>query len=215
MKSDIIAEKMKSSFKDTMGLTQEASLEEIGSKNPLLSDVTIGRFDGGYSLFNTVGSETIGYVIAQDSVSRTEVEKALSDTLGIDDPKARAELMSKLDDKGVLPKPQSIELEDNERGKIKVNRTTAEYCAIQMPNGDTIMFDRKSASTEAIAERLSLDRSADKSLIKTLNRAITEKNTRPAFSEVVKSAVNRSETAKQAPDMAKSKTTPNRSQEER
>jgi hypothetical protein len=213
MKAEIIAEKMKSSFGEDLSLSKESALEEIGSKNPLLSDVTIGRFNGGYSLFNTIGSETLGYVIAQDSVSRTEIEKALSDTLGIDDPKARAELMSKLDDKGILPKPQSIELEDSERGKIKISTTTADYSAIQMPNGDTVMFDRKSASTEAIAERLSLDRETDKSLIKSINRAISEKNTRPAFSEIVKSAVNRSETAKQMPDI--SKTIPNRSQEER
>jgi ABC-type phosphate transport system auxiliary subunit len=199
IKAGAIAEKVKRCGNFDVNIDEK--LESIQAKNPLLSDCMLGKFDGGYSLFNTIGAETVGYVIAGNDVSRTEIEMALADTLKIDDPAARAELMSKLDEKGILPVPKISELEDKTRGKIKVRQTTKDYCSVEMTNGETVLMDKAKASPEAVAERFALDRNVDKGLIKSLTRAVTSDGAKgkTPLSNAIEAAVSKSNFQKENP----------------
>jgi hypothetical protein len=109
-----------------------------------------------------------------ENAARSEIEKAVTDKLGITDRAAVAELMNRLDNDPVLnfriPAPAKFEIDE----RFDVSVTTDSHVTIydrSSWHNEPVFLPKADTSPERLAARLNLDMKQDKSLIETISKA--------------------------------------------
>jgi hypothetical protein len=109
-----------------------------------------------------------------ENAARSEIEKAVTDKLGISDRAAVAELMNRLDNDPVLnfriPAPAKFEIDE----RFDVSVTTASHVTIydrSSWHNEPVFLPKADTSPERLAARLNLDTKQDKSLLETVSKA--------------------------------------------
>jgi hypothetical protein len=109
-----------------------------------------------------------------ENASRSEIEKAVTDKLGITDRAAVAELMNRLDNDPMLnfriPSPAKFEIDERFDVSVTTNSHVTIYDRSSWHN-EPVFLPKADTSPERLAARLNLDTKQDKSLLETISKA--------------------------------------------
>jgi hypothetical protein len=143
------------------------------TRSPLL--INCGYYADNEQMFIINSSnDKLMWLNFNENASRSEIEKAVTDKLGITDRTAVAELMNRLDNDPMLnfriPAPAKFEIDE----RFDVSVTTASHVTIydhSSWHNEPVFLPKADTSPERLAARLNLDTKQDKSLIETISKA--------------------------------------------
>jgi hypothetical protein len=146
-------------------LSNENSLRDFESNNPLLKNCKYDISDNQMFIVNNVNDKVM-WINFGENVPRADIEKGITDKLGINDKTAVAEMMAHMDRGGYIPAPAQLHVDN----KYTVSMTTKDFVTIS-DSDLAIHISKADITPERIAQKLHIEKEDNKTLLDTLSKA--------------------------------------------
>jgi hypothetical protein len=143
-------------------LSNENSLRDFESNNPLLKNCKYDISDNQMFIVNNVNDKVM-WINFGENIPRTEIEKGITDKLGISEKTAVAEMMAHMDREGCIPVPLQLHVDN----KYTVSMTTKDFVTIT-DNDISVHIAKADVTPERIAQKLHIEKEGNKTLLDTL-----------------------------------------------
>jgi hypothetical protein len=146
-------------------IKNENSLRDFKSNNPLLKNCKYDISDNKMFIVNNVNDKVM-WINFNENIPRADIEKGITDKLGITDKTAVAEMMAHMDIDGYIPAPAQLNVDN----KYTVCMTTKDFVTIT-DNEFSVHIAKTDATQERIAQKLHIKKEGNKTLLDTLSKA--------------------------------------------
>jgi hypothetical protein len=146
-------------------LSYENTLRDFESNNPLLRNCKYDISDNQMFIVNNVNDKVM-WINFNENVPRADIEKGITDKLGINDKTAVAEMMAHMDRGGYIPAPTQFHVDN----RYTVSMTTKDFVTIT-DNDTSVHIAKIDVTPERIAQKLHIEKEGNKTLLDTLSKA--------------------------------------------
>jgi hypothetical protein len=146
-------------------ISNENSLRDFESNNPLLRNCKYDISDNQMFIVNNVNDKVM-WINFSENLPRADIEKGITDKLGITDKTAVAEMMAHMDRGGYIPAPAKLHVDN----RYTVSMTTKDFVTIT-DNEFSVHIAKIDVTPERIAQKLHIEKEGNKTLLDTLSKA--------------------------------------------